>query len=792
MKKTFLSLLSLGVMSMTSLAGIFVNGGTTTVTGTQSALTGTDGSIGLQAQANHNTQNNGTITGGTFNGAVNGTVTTSGSSTFAAKTQFGLIQPPQLFNYKPSAIHSFGDSITWGYNTSLPGTPQNPYPYPFIIGNDLGVPTSNFGIPGAMTAELTDREIFPNERPLSTGTNPAYTVMIGYNESQTKGVGAYEAVYNLQVLASLDWLAIPDGLKVTGTSATLTGTWTVDRQFNSYAAGGTSPNACEASTTQGSGMTMSIVSTGGPLYLWYRLIDSNGGQFTYTVDGTSQSVNSYTTPPMATQLAGTYGVGVVRTPVLSGTHTVTVNVTSATSGTNIVSILAVGTAPLPGYMTNEVFCSNITPMERFTNFASTQQYSADALADVQQTQADGLNVWFVDVYPYFGDAAGKTMDGTHPTQYGHYYLAEAFEVLMRQYLQFSNPLPGNATMPVNMLNTYKDQITATGTSTAGFTAMDTVAFSGMRNFFEQLWSSNMWPNLFASDYVQQDNNSVANNPLVFGGMSEMSGTSVATNSNIFYYAWATSYGSYGAFFAGGSGGSQSGPGFEYYPPFKFYGGYNNNSWTIYFVDMIPSSPAGFIDGLAFYQGNGSTYAEIDRTGTTGVTTADGRPASGSASFHLAVTGTIPNYHWVASTLTYDGTLGLQFTCTDLSGTFSQTVQGTASDSMAISTADPFGIHYRQDIKASGDPEYVQYYALVSGSQTNLQQTTFWNTYKLSIGRFTNPTASTTVYTGTNTVPNLPYEPYPAIYNSSTSGTSYFEVGGLNGPHYAPMTTGTVQ
>jgi hypothetical protein len=76
------------------------------------------------------------------------------------------------------------------------------------------------------------------------------------------------------------------------------------------------------STTSDS--TLTLVTTGGPIYLWYRIQDSNGGTFTYALDGSAPTtINTAPTTPISTQNGGVIGRGVVRLPgVSAGTHTV--------------------------------------------------------------------------------------------------------------------------------------------------------------------------------------------------------------------------------------------------------------------------------------------------------------------------------------------------------------------------------------------------------------------------------------------------------------------------------------
>jgi len=94
------------------------------------------------------------------------------------------------------------------------------------------------------------------------------------------------------------------------------------------------------STTNGSTLTLTLVTTGRPIYLWYRMKDSDGGTFTYALDGgATTTITTAPTTTISTQNGGVTGRGVVRiTGVSAASHTIRINVTSPTSASNSVSI----------------------------------------------------------------------------------------------------------------------------------------------------------------------------------------------------------------------------------------------------------------------------------------------------------------------------------------------------------------------------------------------------------------------------------------------------------------------
>ena len=222
--------------------------------------------------------------------------------------------------------HAFGDSITFGIGASMTSNR-----YVSRIATDKALVLTDFGVSGSQACDAVDAQIIPNENPGTTNV-AVYTEMVGLNDADIKGAGAYEANYNNCLTAGLSWLGIPSPYKKFAQNGSTSGVWSNDLNWPS--------GVGLISTTNGSTLTLTLVTTGRPIYLWYRMKDSDGGTFTYALDGgATTTITTAPTTTISTQNGGVTGRGVVRiTGVSAASHTIRINVTSPTSASNSVSI----------------------------------------------------------------------------------------------------------------------------------------------------------------------------------------------------------------------------------------------------------------------------------------------------------------------------------------------------------------------------------------------------------------------------------------------------------------------
>ncbi len=190
-----------------------------------------------------------------------------------------------------SIYHAFGDSITVGYNATVAGT----HGYASLLAADSGATLTNNGAISASVCSMSDSQVFPNENP-TAARNPLYTMLIGTNDTG-QDPSTYGSVVNACQRAALSWLAVPSEYKVFGQDDAVgeTGSWSNDDTYQT--------GIGISSTTSGSSLTFPITTTGGPIYLWYRIINGNNGTFTYQLDGgTATAVTASTTPNVSLML----------------------------------------------------------------------------------------------------------------------------------------------------------------------------------------------------------------------------------------------------------------------------------------------------------------------------------------------------------------------------------------------------------------------------------------------------------------------------------------------------------
>jgi hypothetical protein len=282
-----------------------------------------------------------------------------------------------------------------------------------------------------MAADLAYTRAFNYSTPLILGT-PMQTLMIGTNEGFYKGVGTYENVYKANLAAAIQWLTIPVENKslAQGTNCTVTaGTFAAENAIT------TNNSTVRASNTNASALSCTIVTTGGPVYLWYMQVDGDGGTFNASVDGgTTTGYTTASTPVIATQNGITRGVNFVKyTGLTAGTHTVLVKVTSATGAGNNVHVYGLGTPASLSYFNGpRLFVAGVPYELADAASASTAAYNADALSVVNTAIADTLPVSFIDVRQYNKGTAAEMFDTLHPNDLGHRRIANAFLAGMQQ------------------------------------------------------------------------------------------------------------------------------------------------------------------------------------------------------------------------------------------------------------------------------------------------------------------------------------------------------------------------
>jgi hypothetical protein len=368
-----------------------------------------------------------------------------------------------------SSTHiAHGDSITMGYlATGVSGASSLASAYDGLLATDERASLQALGQSGYSACDLGAKWVFNNDAILPADNSPIYTLMVGTNDANNKGVSAaYEsAVYEPCHKAIIAWDALSN--KFPATDAAHGGICTNSASGWTYNPGGGGANWIipnDYTYTNGAAKTCPITTYGGPIYFWYFVQDSHTtASFTYSVDGgAATTLNGYTTPVIAPPTSGvTYGWQLGRVPVSAGSHSIVFTSTGPTnSSTSSVSILAVGTPPATQYYGGpKIFVGGIPKMNGDTNSATFAEYNTDAAADVNQLAGDGLGVYFVNVRNYLctsvvggqcynsqgvADMNNSTVDPgqLHPNAAGHNDLKQAFEETM-QFTPYVAPYTGN-------------------------------------------------------------------------------------------------------------------------------------------------------------------------------------------------------------------------------------------------------------------------------------------------------------------------------------------------------------
>ncbi len=363
------------------------------------------------------------LTAGThvFTAMYGGAQNSSGSTSNAVTVTVTVFPTAKRTSYT-----AFGDSITCGY-VAAGATTGPPYTigdaschaanaYPTYVAAATTLPTQNNGIPADQACDIWVRQIAPQAVSPTSASSPLYSVLIGTNDANVKGPGAYESVFSSCSLASLTWLAIPLESKVLPVAAVNSG-WTLasTSTLGSYA----------VTETAGATLSFTVSTTGGPLYLWHELNDALAGTATYSVDGVlAGTFQTQPAVPIDTQNGTSDSVGATRIGGLAaGQHTVVV---TAVAGR--VAVMGLGTpspaAGRPLVLAGQVPLPSLAASGAL--LASMDSYSADTAAVVTTLAADGLPVVYAPNHVFMQGTAAELTDLLHVTPLGATHLAAAF------------------------------------------------------------------------------------------------------------------------------------------------------------------------------------------------------------------------------------------------------------------------------------------------------------------------------------------------------------------------------
>jgi hypothetical protein len=320
---------------------------------------------------------------------------------------------------------ALGDFLTDGATLSDPSQQA----YPTLVSHEKNAPLTNLANAGDQACDVPARQIFPNGVSPTLASPATYSVLIGVNDVDNEGEGAYEQVFIECHQATLAWLALPAEGKVLAGSAGFVADGPGQMETK---------NGWDAWTTQGQGSTVTFtitMATGGPIYAWPLIDDTSTATYGYALDEVETGTSTVqTNPQMATTNGTTRSLGFLRWPwVAAGTHTITFMQTSAgTSGVTVVgvgapsalptgqlSIVLAGTVPYQMHTGQNVGCQ--------ATDAPCLAYNSDIVADVNMFAGDGLNVLLFDTRQYLQGTSAEMSDAVHPNAKGQEKLSEAVQ-----------------------------------------------------------------------------------------------------------------------------------------------------------------------------------------------------------------------------------------------------------------------------------------------------------------------------------------------------------------------------
>jgi lysophospholipase L1-like esterase len=321
---------------------------------------------------------------------------------------------------------AFGDSITFGASLENPGIQA----YPALVAAFEHVTFANRAIGGDEACDITARQIFPAEvgRTVSFA-RPIYSVLIGTNDVNVKGVGPYESVFMLCHQALITWLGVPLEHKVlsggNGMATKGPGSADLSHHWNAWMTRGL-----------GSSISFTIRTTqSGPIYAWPLIDDDNPSTYTYSLDGVLLgSANTQTEPKIATQNRTTRSMALLRFPAVpTGSHQVTFTQTSP--GALGVAVVGVGAPAAPDDPNRPTVLIGTVPFQMrdgekkycYSSDLPCLAYIADIEADVKLLAEDGVDVRLFDTRRFMFGMPDEMYDGLHPNALGHLELSHSVE-----------------------------------------------------------------------------------------------------------------------------------------------------------------------------------------------------------------------------------------------------------------------------------------------------------------------------------------------------------------------------
>lgn len=326
----------------------------------------------------------------------------------------GAIMHTGMITNRTSTYQAIGTSITKGDPNS------NSEDYTDLLSSRLGVTITNNGVAYSQCGDMASYVY---------ASSPASTTTFFY-ESGTNDFIYYTSAGQYPVFRdcytdAIAWLSIPAGFnKQTARNASITYSGTWSDNGSSYGIGRltTENGAYATSTIYGKDIMLSVMT-----------VNSNAATADLYVDGVlNQTVSFQGVGAVTTQLGRNYVPKLITIRGLEPTtHEVKLVKTNA-DGTMYFNWIAGGGSGQGEKNGPRVYAINIARTTESNNDDKIKIFNRMIENSVSTVASMGFNVSVVDIAGIFSNVDNVEMHGVHPTDYGHFRIANALEAAMNE------------------------------------------------------------------------------------------------------------------------------------------------------------------------------------------------------------------------------------------------------------------------------------------------------------------------------------------------------------------------
>lgn len=315
-----------------------------------------------------------------------------------------------------NAATAFGDSVTVG----LYATSPNNNGWAGILKHRYGWNLDNFSVSSTQLIDQIDEiySVFPK-------FTDNFIMLTGYNDMRNYGANAAkQTVYQNALTAAIAWLAIPDSIKVLGSSLGVDygGSWNSTPVYGSI-----------GKYTTSNGATATLYLYGSTIYLSFIAIATVGGSFSISIDGVSQGSFTCRNDNISAVSGLSYAPFLLSFGGLSDSlHTIVITTTSTNNfyfdwGAGIRNV-----DNFPIVLVGNCLRMNATgyaigsPNWNNGNDSVVTSFNNIISSVVTTLATNGLRVYLVDASASYNLSTDVYTDNIHPNNTGHSHIATAF------------------------------------------------------------------------------------------------------------------------------------------------------------------------------------------------------------------------------------------------------------------------------------------------------------------------------------------------------------------------------